>query len=93
MLTKILTSPGAIDWKGLCITRGTQCWILYVDALVLDSTGNIFDAVTIATKAALYDTQYGFTFYDCFRYVHTIQLYIKLVKQYFQITKNNTCRK
>lgn len=55
----VLMKNTSLDWKSLCITTGQTCWILYVDALVLDSSGNLFDALTIATKAALYNTKYG----------------------------------
>ena len=33
------------------------CWILYVDILVLEVGGNLFDAVSLAVKAALASTK------------------------------------
>jgi len=32
---------------------GRQCWILYVDAVVLDASGNLLDALMLAVSAAL----------------------------------------
>ena len=52
-----LKNSFAMDWTKLCIVRGKQCWILYVDCIVLDSAGNLFDALAIATRAALYNTK------------------------------------
>lgn len=34
-----------------------RCWKLYVDILILECGGNLFDAVSIAVKAALYNTK------------------------------------
>lgn len=39
--------------KGLLLIRGKKCWILHVDALVLDSGGNLFGALSLAVRAAL----------------------------------------
>ena len=33
-----------------------QCWLLYVDILILECGGNLFDAVSMAVKAALFAT-------------------------------------
>jgi exosome complex component RRP42 len=56
-LSNLIRNSFAIDWKSLCISPGKQCWIVYVDCLVLDSSGNIFDALSIAVKAALHNTK------------------------------------
>jgi len=40
----------------LCVLEGHQCWVLYVDILILECGGNLFDAVSVAVKAALYTT-------------------------------------
>lgn len=45
-----------MELKKLCIIPGKLCWIIYVDAMVLDSNGNLFDAISIATRAALHNT-------------------------------------
>lgn len=57
ILNRVLHTPSSIDWRSLCISPGRQCWIVYVDALVLDSGGNLFDALAIATRAALFNTR------------------------------------
>uniref|UniRef100_A0A1B6LN19 Ribosomal RNA-processing protein 42 n=1 Tax=Graphocephala atropunctata TaxID=36148 RepID=A0A1B6LN19_9HEMI len=41
----------------LCILQGLQCWKLYADILVLECGGNLFDAVSLAVKAALHNTR------------------------------------
>ncbi|XP_002157039.2 exosome complex component RRP42 [Hydra vulgaris] len=51
------TFSGAIDLEKLCIIPGKACWILYIDALVLECGGNLFDALSIAVKAALHNTR------------------------------------
>lgn len=56
-LERMLTSSGTIDLQQLCIVSGKQCWTLYIDALILDCGGNLLDALSIATKAALADTK------------------------------------
>ncbi|XP_055918783.1 exosome complex component RRP42 [Eupeodes corollae] len=47
----------AFDLKSLCILPGQQCWKLYVDILILECGGNLFDAVSLAAKAALNNTK------------------------------------
>ncbi|XP_065053987.1 exosome complex component RRP42-like [Rhopilema esculentum] len=44
------------DYKSLCIVPGKYCWILYIDSIVLECDGNLFDALSLAVKAALNDT-------------------------------------
>ncbi|KAL3148401.1 hypothetical protein ABBQ38_013858 [Trebouxia sp. C0009 RCD-2024] len=52
-----LTGRGnGVDLTALCVTSGKICWMLYVDALVLNMDGNILDALSIASRAALADT-------------------------------------
>ncbi|GAB6033583.1 hypothetical protein CHUAL_013586 [Chamberlinius hualienensis] len=46
-----------LDLKSLCIIPKEQCWTVYVDILVLECGGNLFDAVSLAVKAALYSTR------------------------------------
>lgn len=57
MLAKAYQSPNTLDLKKLCILEHKQCWKLYVDILILECGGNLFDAVSIAVKAALYNTK------------------------------------
>jgi len=47
---------GGLDLTALCVTSGKICWLLYVDALVLNMDGNVSGALSIATRAALSDT-------------------------------------
>lgn len=55
-LEKILLNSQAFDLASLCIIPGQTCWVLYVDALVLDSAGSLLDAIALCSKAALMDT-------------------------------------
>jgi len=56
-LSRILIGPNTMDWKALAITPGRQCWMLYVDATVIEAGGNLMDAISIAALAALQDTR------------------------------------
>lgn len=54
LLTRLYASPATRGLRqGLSLIPGKKCWILHVDALVLDSGGNLFDALSIAVRAAL----------------------------------------
>ena len=46
-----------IDLSSLCILPGKSCWVLYIDALVLDIDGSVIDAISIACRAALQDAR------------------------------------
>lgn len=50
-------SRRAFDLRKLCILPRQQCWKLYVDVLILECGGNVFDAVSLAAKAALFNTR------------------------------------
>jgi len=56
VIERLLTESKAIDMKKLCLVPGRQCWVIYIDALVLDSAGNLFDAISMTTRAALFNT-------------------------------------
>ena len=60
-LEQLLLGSDNIDLKSLCLVPKRQCWILYIDAMVLDSGGNLFDAISIAARAALATTGYEAT--------------------------------
>ena len=45
----------ALDLASLCILPGKSCWVLYVDALVLDLDGSAMDAISVGCRAALED--------------------------------------
>lgn len=51
------TADSPIDLASLCILSGKSCWVLYIDALVLDLDGSVVDAIAIACRAALHDTK------------------------------------
>ncbi|XP_041784422.1 exosome complex component RRP42 [Anopheles merus] len=56
-LSKAYESQKGFDLAGLCIMAGHQCWKLYVDVLILECGGNLFDAVSLAVKGALFNTR------------------------------------
>ncbi|CAH8531842.1 unnamed protein product [Schistosoma rodhaini] len=43
----------SIDLSPLCIQRGRQCWVIYIDLLILEGAGNLLDASSLVVKAAL----------------------------------------
>jgi len=55
-LTKVLCESKWLDLSTLCVIKGKQCWTIYVDAMVLDSSGNLLDAICLAARAALITT-------------------------------------
>lgn len=54
-LREAYASPQAFDLKTLCILPKHQCWKLYIDILILQCSGSLFDAISMAVKCALYD--------------------------------------
>ncbi|PSC67545.1 exosome complex component RRP42 [Micractinium conductrix] len=46
-----------LDLSALCIVSGKTCWVLYLDALLLNIGGNLHDALSVAAKAALADAR------------------------------------
>ncbi|EFN84575.1 Exosome complex exonuclease RRP42 [Harpegnathos saltator] len=57
LLSLAYRTPYAFDLKELCILPHKKCWKMYVDILILQCGGNLFDAVGAAVKAALYNTE------------------------------------
>eukprot|EP00823_Brevimastigomonas_motovehiculus_P008388 TRINITY_DN7679_c0_g1_i1.p1 TRINITY_DN7679_c0_g1~~TRINITY_DN7679_c0_g1_i1.p1 ORF type:complete len:337 (+),score=93.48 TRINITY_DN7679_c0_g1_i1:91-1101(+) len=53
---RLLRESKAVDVEKLCLVPGKQCWTLYIDALVLDTSGNLLDAISIGCHAALRTT-------------------------------------
>jgi exosome complex RNA-binding protein Rrp42 (RNase PH superfamily) len=49
----LLPAGGSLDLQSLCVLPGKTCWVVYVDALLLNDGGNVLDALSIATRAAL----------------------------------------
>uniref|UniRef100_A0A6I8NSE3 Ribosomal RNA-processing protein 42 n=1 Tax=Ornithorhynchus anatinus TaxID=9258 RepID=A0A6I8NSE3_ORNAN len=56
-LYRIFNNKSSIDLESLCISPREHCWVLYVDVLLLECGGNLFDAISIAVKAALFNTR------------------------------------
>lgn len=56
-LSAAYRSPVAFDLKRLCIVKGRKCWKFFVDILILECGGNLYDAISLAVKAALWNTQ------------------------------------
>lgn len=48
----------AIDFKKLCIEKGSKVWIVIIDICPLNDAGNLFDASSLAALAALKDTKF-----------------------------------
>lgn len=55
-LARAYQTAGAFSLSDICIIPGKCCWKLYIDILILECGGNLFDAVSLAVKAALYNT-------------------------------------
>lgn len=56
-LYKVFNNKHSLDLRSLCISPGEHCWVLYVDVLLLQCDGNLYDAISIAIKAALFNTK------------------------------------
>jgi exosome complex component RRP42 len=56
-LASAYKSPQVFDLTKLCILKGHKCWKIFVDILLLECGGNLYDAVSIAVKTALWDTR------------------------------------
>jgi len=48
-----IRESGMIDLEALCITPGEEVWICFLDIYVLDYDGNLFDACSLGSVAAL----------------------------------------
>ena len=57
-LERFLCGPqSGLDLAKLCIIPGRQCWVIYVDAMVMDCAGNLLDCIIMTTRSALFDTR------------------------------------
>ncbi|KAI9494413.1 ribosomal protein S5 domain 2-type protein [Zychaea mexicana] len=57
-LERFLSGPqSGLDLAKLCIIPGRQCWVIHVDAMVMDCAGNLLDCIIMTTRAALFDTR------------------------------------
>ncbi|XP_072169225.1 exosome complex component RRP42-like [Diadema setosum] len=57
MLGMVYKDEKKLDYKSLCVIPRQCCWTLYVDIVVLECGGNLFDAIALAVKAALFNTR------------------------------------
>lgn len=57
MMYQTYRSCNGLRLKSLCIVPRQKCWCLYVDILLLQCGGNLYDVVSLAVKAALYNTK------------------------------------
>ncbi|XP_045621160.1 exosome complex exonuclease RRP42 [Procambarus clarkii] len=57
MLERVYSSPHTLDTSKLCVVPGKHVKVLYVDIEVLECGGNLFDAVSLGVKAALWATK------------------------------------
>jgi len=55
--TGLARAYASFPLEKLCILPALQCWKLYADILILECGGNLFDAVSLAVKAALHNTR------------------------------------
>jgi len=56
-LHQAYSSSDTLNLTDLCVLPNLQCWVLYIDILILECGGNLFDAVSLAVKSALYTTE------------------------------------
>ncbi|KAI8391508.1 ribosomal protein S5 domain 2-type protein [Radiomyces spectabilis] len=57
-LDRLLNGPqSGINLEKLCLIPGQSCWVLYVDAMVMDCAGNLLDCIVMTTRAALFNTR------------------------------------
>eukprot|EP01117_Protostelium_nocturnum_P009149 TRINITY_DN3275_c0_g1_i2.p1 TRINITY_DN3275_c0_g1~~TRINITY_DN3275_c0_g1_i2.p1 ORF type:complete len:289 (+),score=117.75 TRINITY_DN3275_c0_g1_i2:201-1067(+) len=56
VIERIVKDNSALDLSQLCILSGKVVWNVYIDVMVLNSGGNLFDAISLATRSALENT-------------------------------------
>ncbi|KAI7898525.1 ribosomal protein S5 domain 2-type protein [Cokeromyces recurvatus] len=57
-LDRVFSGPqSGLDLESLCIIPNQQCWIIYIDAMVMDAAGNLLDCIVMTTRAALHNTR------------------------------------
>ncbi|XP_071551479.1 exosome complex exonuclease RRP42-like [Panulirus ornatus] len=57
MLERVYSSPHTLNTSKLCVVPGKHVKVLYVDIEILECGGNLFDAVSLGVKAALWATK------------------------------------
>ncbi len=53
-----LRESKALDFKKLCIKAGEKVWLVLIDIIPINDSGNLFDAAALAALAALRDTRF-----------------------------------
>ena len=53
-----IRESGTIDTKKLCIEKGEKVWMMNVDIHILNHSGNLIDACSLAAITALWNTNY-----------------------------------
>jgi len=53
-----IRESGAIDTKKLCIVEKEKVWMIVIDICTINSDGNLFDAISLATFAAIKNTKF-----------------------------------
>jgi len=56
LLHDVLSHP-SLHPKNLAILKKKKSWALHLDVLVLSDAGNVYDAIFLASRAALWDTK------------------------------------
>ena len=56
VVDRAIRAAETIDLTKLCVTSGEKCWTCFVDVHVLDHSGNLIDAASLAALAALTHT-------------------------------------
>ncbi|KAL7716901.1 Ribosomal RNA-processing protein 42 [Entamoeba marina] len=56
MLLVSLENAGKKMLEDLCVLKGRLCWIVYVDAVVVEDDGDAMDCISLAVRAALLNT-------------------------------------
>jgi exosome complex RNA-binding protein Rrp42 (RNase PH superfamily) len=47
------SNPSVCNREMLCVSEGEWCWTLFVDVLILDVGGNVYDAISLGINIAL----------------------------------------
>lgn len=76
----------AIDLKGLCLVPGEKMWTVIIDIYPLNAAGNLFDASSLATMAALKDTKLPAVVDGKVDYKHRTEEGLPLVKDALECT-------
>ena len=53
VLDRAIRESQSIDFKKLCIESGEKAWMVIIDIITINDAGNLFDAASIASLAAL----------------------------------------